>query len=145
MKPDDFESELQRHAIRSMPKEWREEILAVARARASVPSIGLNSVKHDRLGRFRIAAANLFSPNRWSWSAIAAAWALILFLQASASEPTRRSAARPSEVQQTAIHFDEQRKLLVEILNDSPAQAADRPKLKRPELRGQCNRELIFA
>jgi len=139
MKPDDFESELQRHAMRSIPEGWREEILTASLTRKPSRS------RKDSLKSLRIALEALLSPNRWSWSAVAAAWAVILFLQTSSSEPSRRTTAKAFETQQTAIHFDEQRKLLVEILNDSPAQAADRPKLKRPELRGQCNRELIFA
>jgi len=139
MKPDDFESELQGHAMRSIPEGWREEILTAALARKPA------SPKKDWLKSVQMELVTLFAPNRWSWGAVAAAWAVILFLQTSSSEPSRRTTAKAFETQQTAIHFDEQRKLLVEILNDSPAQAADRPKLKRPELRGQCNRELIFA
>ncbi len=79
MNPEDFESELQRHPIRSVPETWRKEILAAAHAR---------NPRRNWLEAFRISIGNLFAPNRPRWCAVGAAWALILFLQFSATEPS---------------------------------------------------------
>ena len=135
MKPDDFESELQRHTVRPLPEEWRKEILTAANARGS---------KADWLKVFRLAIGIVPTPNRRSWSAIAAAWVVILLLQTNTSEPERPK-ERTSHIEQAAIHFGEQRKLLFEILNGFPSQVADKPALKRPALRSQPGRNLILA
>jgi hypothetical protein len=81
MNTDDFEQRLQRQPLRPVPPEWRDEILAAARAGAAPSSLAprpspLLSLLRDWLW-----------PHPVAWGALAAGWALVVVLNSAAGGP----------------------------------------------------------
>ena len=88
MNTDDFEQRLQRQPLRPVPPEWRDEILAAARAGAAPSSLAprpspLLSLLRDWLW-----------PHPVAWGALAASWALAVGLNSAAGGPVL-TAMRP--------------------------------------------------
>ena len=71
--PDDLERRLEGQPFRRLPPEWREEIVAAARAAARSRSATLE---------FRAPPwwHRVFWPNPVAWAGVAAAWMAILIL-----------------------------------------------------------------
>jgi hypothetical protein len=125
---DDFEAHLKRQPLRSMPPEWRREILAAARVQQA------GAGPHPLWEALR----EWLWPAPPAWAGLAAAWMLVLLLQlVSSRESTTMSAdaamVRPSP--EVALVFLEQRRLRAELLEltpePPPPAEAPRPRSER--------------
>ena len=137
MKPDELEQQLQQLQMRPVPSEWREEILAGARAAAHVPSR-----TSQGLG-WRVRLASLYSrfsfllwPSPRAWVGLAAIWFVIGLLNFSTSSSVRQTHGSSNAVQfQSAMK--EQEQLLTELVGDHQAQRAPHNPPKAPPPRSE--------
>src|SRR5438552_14253870 len=91
MNADDFDKRLQRQTLRPIPHEWRSEILDAAR-RADDPQPSTFNSQPTSWWR------ELLWPCPQAWAGLAAAWVLILALNAATREPVQvaNSAGAPT-------------------------------------------------
>ena len=124
MKPDDFESQLQRQPLRGLPAEWRGEILSAAK----------ETVADDEPGFWTTLWQELFIAPRKVLAGMAAAWLAALILNlSSGAEPVTQMAKQPVEPTPEAMQMvREQQKLRDELLGIGVAAVelspADRPR-----------------
>lgn len=131
MKPDNLEHQLQRRPVRPIPAEWREEILAAARAAGPRPA--------TRGARRTSWWRELLWPSPLAWAGAAAVWAVILALAAAASSDAEPGmAARfapPPAVIRMAIA--EKRRLMASLFDTAAEPAAPPPDPARPQPHSQ--------
>src|SRR5581483_6401570 len=129
MNTDDFEKKLQRQPMREIPGDWREAILQNARANAP-------AAPARQAPLFVRAGATLwrelFWPCRHVWSGLAAAWLVVVLVNARPGDasplPTTMATATPAEKIRL---FEEQRRVLVELtgpLELPPVESSQRPR-----------------
>ncbi len=138
MTPDDFEQKIQRQAIRQVPAEWRERILAAARCQDQpAASAKVGSVESAAWWR------NWFWPSPWAWGGAAAAWMMIFALNFAASEggeETTVARAVPASVIDMA--FAERRTLMNSLLDFTPPEPAVAPREPiRPRPHSECGKQ----
>ena len=115
MNTDDFEKRLQRQPVRPVPREWRGEILDAARRAGGHQPSPLNS---QPTSWWR----ELLWPCPQAWAGLAAAWVLILALNAATREPVQVATARSTPpAREVLMALKERRRLLAELAG-SPAQ-----------------------
>jgi len=125
MKPDDFESQLQRQPLRNLPTEWRGEILSAAQARM---------IAEPEPGFWAAVWQEVFVKARMAWGGMAAVWLVALVLNlSSGSEPTKQMAQQPVETTPEVMRMvREQQELRNELLGIGVAAVdlspADRPR-----------------
>ena len=132
--PDDLERRLEGQTLRRLPPEWREEIVAAARAAARPRSVTLE---------FRAPPwwQRVFWPNRVAWAGLAAAWLAILILNhAGRWEPLTPSVGVPSPSPGLVLALIEHRRQLNELLEVPAADPAPAPAPTRPAPRGALTR-----
>jgi hypothetical protein len=110
MKPDDFESQLQRQTLKPLPAAWRAEILQTAQQageRPSVPAAGWSV---------------WLWPCPQAWAGLAAVWLAILALNLAAGwNPFHRAAGEPADrAGLNWLALQEQQRRLAQLL-DPPA------------------------
>jgi hypothetical protein len=135
MKPDELEKKLSRQPLRTVPTEWRKEILAIAcTAQLSRPA---SRIPHH--GLFSTLAARLSSvlwPHPRAWAALAAAWVLILALDFSTHDTSPAIAENFSPPSPEAVaELKKQRRLFAELVGGYEAPEADRPRIFSPRPR----------
>jgi hypothetical protein len=109
---DAFEKRLRRASPRSLPQEWRKEILSAAHAAAvpgGVPSRGTKWAWSSLKA--------LLWPHPTAWAGLAAAWIIIVLLNLSAREPGGPEIARhaPPPSPQMRELLRQQEQLLAEL------------------------------
>jgi hypothetical protein len=136
MKPDDFEAQVQRQALRSIPTEWRAEILQAAKAGHEISAT-------QAAPRSREEAARMVIPwwQRWlwpcpqAWVGLAGVWLAILALQWGSTESgpvmTAQEKLQPSPSLLQMVK--EQRQLLASVAAPWDAPAAEPPKPSQPK------------
>ncbi len=125
MKLDEFEQELRQQPSRSIPVEWRKQILHTA--------IGSESSVSVRESSF--SWRELFWPSPRAWAGLAAVWAGILVLHtASGDSPSTRAGqsqpAQPSP--QLLMVLEQQWQLRAELMDIPGAEASPRAEPARP-------------
>ncbi len=118
---DDFESELRRQPIQSVPFAWRNEILAAARQAGEppvAPRLSLAAVLRDWLW-----------PHPVAWGGLAAAWGLIFALNLAASGTSPVSIWPASRAFASfGNYWQAQQKLVSELLDFPDAEPALPPR-----------------
>jgi hypothetical protein len=126
MKPDDFESQLQRQPLRRIPAEWRKEILAAANVNRRNRSIREFTFAATT---FRGLLSTILWPHPRAWAGLAAVWILILAVDFSMRDPApglAEKSAPPSP--QVIAELRQQQRLLVELMGSSQTREAEPPK-----------------
>ena len=150
MNTEDFEKRLRRQPLRQIPGEWREEILSAARE-ASLPlhapratqhatrSVSLLSTLHHQLSAF-------LWPHPTAWAGLATVWLVILGINLTTRDASTRVAKHAAPVSpQVIMAFQEQERLLAELIGTSEVPVAERPKPAPPRPRSERRRELLVA
>src|SRR2546421_672463 len=132
MNAEDFEKQLERQPLRTLPSEWREQILECAQIKARARRAPIKS-QSQRWWR------ELLWPCPQAWAGVAAVWLVIVglhFIGGSEPRPDFQLSASPPPPEFKAL-LAEQRKLFAELLPppDPPpvihhGQPADRPRSK---------------
>ncbi len=132
MKPDDFESRLQRQPLRQIPPDWRAEVLAAAQS-ASRPA-----PRASFLVTFNQQLSTLFWPHPKAWAGLAAVWIFIFAVNFSMRDPTPRLAARftpPSP--EVIVELKKQQRMYAELVGANEPADADRRKSFSPRPRSE--------
>jgi len=132
MNSDNFEKRLQRQSFRPIPAEWRQEILAAARAAGDLP-------RRPSVTGGAAWWREWFWPSPWAWASGAAAWALILALNlaaSSGSEMALPSAVPPSVARMASV----EKRLLMNSLTDAPAPDSTAPSSEPAPARSRSDR-----
>jgi hypothetical protein len=130
MQPDELEQRLQRLPRRELPAEWREQILAacgapsIARQEHDPASVRPSDARRSDLAWW-LAWLN---PTRAGWTALGAAWLVILTLHFAGSEggataPTATATLSPEQ-------WFERQRLMAELID--PAEPVQPPAVTRP-------------
>lgn len=136
---EQFEQQLRKQPLRTLPTEWRNEILSAAFAvdPGSTPSNTRERSGQGRQGRFLEVLRGLLWPHPVAWGALAAVWLAIAAINFSVRDDGFAAAATTSaqvEPQQLRALLAEQQRVLAEILSEAslPAEPADaRPRSAR--------------
>lgn len=138
MNTDDFESRLSRQPLRTLPPDWRHEILTAAGAPVSDPASPrtTDATPMRRAGGQRFAAAwwlAWLNPSRPGWIALGAAWLLIAVLHL-ASDSADVSNSNATVAGTTPAQWLASRQLMAELIDAlEPAKPVDaaRPRSER--------------
>jgi hypothetical protein len=138
---DDFEQRLRTQKLRSIPGEWREQILVAADVRRrSVRELTFAATIVTRL-------RELLWPCPQAWAGLAAVWAAIIALNFATREPARALEARnlspPSA--EVRLVLKQQHQLLAELIGANENAEADRPKPAVPQRRSEWHEEMLTA
>ena len=110
MKPDDLEQHLQRRPLRSIPGEWRSEILKAARSvRRPQPA--------TRNPQPTTAWREWLWPCPQAWAGLAAVWIVVLLFNLASRDPVRvAKAPNPAPALELFVALREHRRLLAELI-----------------------------
>jgi hypothetical protein len=150
MNADDFEKRLQSQPLRQVPTEWREEILSAARQVVSAQPVPCPAPRAHALTAFLSTINSRLSALLWphpaAWAGLAAAWVVILGLSFTTRDAARLVARRASSPSpQVFMAFQEQQRLLTELIGPREMPAVERPKAAPPRPRSERRRGLMMA
>jgi hypothetical protein len=134
MKPDDFESRLQRQPLRQIPQAWRVEILVAADVRKVRAFTSAATSAATIQARLR----EIFWPAPAAWAGLAAVWIFILAVNFSMRDSSPRLAeksAPPSP--EVIVELRQQQRLFAELIGPRESRDADRPRIFTPRPRGE--------
>ena len=148
MNTEDFEKRLQRQPLRQVPAEWRGEILSAAR-QASAPQHAPRTTHHSRPSLFstlNYQLSTILWPHPVAWAGLAAVWLVILGLNHTTRDALPRLAkgSLPA-APQVFMAFQEQERVLAELIGPRETPVAERPKPAPPRPRSERRRELLMA
>ena len=150
MKTDDFEKRVQRQTLRQVPAEWREAILSAAR-QASSPEHATRHTPHASRWRSVLSTLNaqlsaLLWPRPAAWAGLAAVWVAVLGINLTTRDTSQMLAKHATPVSpQIFIAFQEQERLLAELIGPRETPVAERPKPGPARPRSERRKEMLMA
>ena len=150
MNTEDFEKRLQRQPLRQIPDQWREEILSAAR-QASPSEHAPRTTQHVSPARSLLSTlhhqlSTLLWPHPTAWAGLAAVWLVILGINLTTRHGSIVLAKHAAPVSpQVIMAFQEQERLLAELIGTSEVPVAERPKPIVPRPRSEGRRALVMA
>ena len=140
MSLDDFEKQLRRRPLRSVPADWREEILKSARNTAK---------RHPSLSDAEpmIWWREFLLPLRWHLAGISAAWLLFALLNIDPSFtpiPTMAKQDSPSP-RQFLMALRESRRQLLELIQTPVTETDPAPRAVVPPRRSELQSSTVMA
>lgn len=148
MSADDFEQRVQRQPLRQVPGEWREEILSAAR-QAALPRHAprtTHHATHSLLSTLNHQLSTLLWPHPAAWAGLAAVWLVILGLnQATGKDAPRLARGSRPAAPQVYMAFQEQKRVLAELLGPCETPVAERPKVVAPQPRSERRHVLLMT
>jgi len=119
-----FEERLRRQSLKTIPGDWRTEILQASRRAATAPTL-----KDNWLSSLNQRLATIFWPHPKAWAGMAAVWILILAVNFSTRDKTpvmAETVSPPSP--EVMVELKKQQLLFAELIGFPPAQDADHRK-----------------
>jgi hypothetical protein len=139
MNPDDFEKQLERQPLRTVPADWRTGILQAVRESSHLqPST--NRAQPTMWWR------ELFWPCPQAWAGLATAWVVILlihFASAERNEPIAEAEAPPSS--QEIVVLKEQKQMMAALMETFDQPAGEPPKPYVPRPKSECRMESVVV
>jgi hypothetical protein len=126
MNLDDFEKQLQRQPMRSLPAEWRAEIIATAK---SAPCTATATRSQSFLSAVNVRLSAVLWPCPQAWAGLGMVWLMILavnFVTEGKVEQVAKTMPRPSA--EIIMALREQKRELAKLIEPFSAQLADPPK-----------------
>ena len=150
MSPDDFETCLQRQPLRQIPGEWRKEILSAARQASSAQHAPRSTLhvapRPSLLSTINHQLSTLLWPHPAAWTGLAAVWLLILGINLTTRDATTVAAEHAAPVSpQSFMAFQEQERLLAELIGPRETPVADQPKPGPARPRSERRKEMMMA
>ena len=124
MNPEDFESQLRQQSLRSLPAEWRREILAAA-TESVRPAAVAPVPRRPVFG----GLTALFWPHPGAWAGLATTWVAIAALNHAAAGPEPVTVAKSSSPTSPAmiLVWREQQQELLRLVMPQEPDAAEPP------------------
>ena len=150
MNPDDFETRLQRQPMRQIPGKWRGDILSTAR-QVSPAEHAPRTTHHALASRSLLSTLNhqlstLLWPHPTAWAGLAAVWLVILGINLTTRDPATVAARHAAPVSpQVFMAFQEQERLLTELLGPRETPVAEQPKPDPARPRSERRREMMMT
>ena len=142
---DHFERQLQRVPQRPVPAAWRAEILSAARKeRLACDSSG--AAHASVLGTLNSLLSKVLWPNPKAWAGLAAVWLVILGINLTTRDGSQAVAKQASPLSpQMFMAFQEQERMLSELIGPREAPVVERPKPTQPRPRSELRHGLLMA
>jgi hypothetical protein len=150
MNVDDFEQRVKQQPLRQLPGEWRQEILSAAR-QASLPHHASRITHHvpaspSLLSTIHHQLSALLWPHPIAWAGLAAAWVVILGVNLMTRDASTAVARHASPVSpQVFMAFQEQERLLSELLGPRETPVAEQPKPDPAQPRSERRRGMLMV
>ena len=142
MNPDDFEQRLQRQPLRSIPSEWREEILSHAHNAHHASRI----THHSFLSTLNAQLSTILWPCPQAWAGLAVVWLVILvFNLATGERATTVATKQPTPSPEMLMALRQQQRLLAELIGPNETVVVERPKLFLPQPRSERRDEFMMV
>ena len=150
MNADDFEKRLQSQPLRQVPSEWREDILLAAKEAGSAQPVPCPSrsawALSSLLSTIRSRLTTLLWPHPVAWAGLAAVWVVNLGLSFTTRDAALHVArGGSSSSPQVFMAFQEQQRLLNELVGPREIPTAERPKATAPRPRSERRNGLMMA
>jgi len=138
MNLDDFEKQLERQPVRTVPADWRAGILQAAKA--SVPQTSASN--SQRVAWWR----ELFWPCLQAWAGLAAVWVVILAIHFISAEPVEAVAktTMPPSPQEIMV-LKEQKQMMAKLIETFDQPAGEPPKPYVPRPKSECRMESVMV
>ena len=128
MKPEDFEQQLKRQAIRQVPKNWRGQILSAAQRAHELSQPAAETPRRTICYSLKSHLLACFWPSPGAWAGLAAVWIVIAIMNIKTGGRVNIvSGASSAETRELVISWKEQERLLSEIIRfqESPVPVAE--------------------
>ncbi len=146
MNSDPFEDQLKKHPPRQVPPEWRRQILAAAERVRSASGVSSTPSLWALVRTLATQGGGLLWPSPAAWAGVAAVWLVILGLNlATGDHPARASKVAAAASPQTIMAFQEQNRLLLEIIGPNEPRVARPPRPAVPKPRSEKHVGWSFA
>jgi len=150
MSAGDFEERVQCQPLRQVPGGWRQEILSTARQASLLGHVPrtthYGSPAPPLLSTLRRQLSALLWPHPAAWAGLVAVWLVILGLNHATGEGAPQLARSSSPATpQVFMAFQEQRRVLAELLGPRETPVAERPKVVRPQPRSERRLTLLIT
>jgi hypothetical protein len=140
---DDFEKRLERQTFRSIPSEWRRDILQTASRRAWSDAL---HIQLRTRSTFKTFLSELLWPCPQAWSGLVVVWLVILALNFSSHEKSPVVAQKNSPPSpQSLMALKQQEWILAELNEAHESPVADRPKPFQPRPRSERRADFLAA
>jgi len=136
--------------MRQIPGEWREGILSAAR-QASLAQHATRTTQHASrwqsvLSTLHSQLSTILWPHPAAWAGLAAVWVVIVGMNLTTRDAAQRLAKQAAPVSpQVFMAFQEQERLLSELIGPRETPVAERPKPARPEPRSEGRKGMVIA
>jgi hypothetical protein len=139
MNPNDFENQLRRQQFRSVPADWRNDLLAAA-TRSSIP---IEKRTNKRTGGF---LERMLWPCPQAWAGLAAIWLVILAINFSDDDKTQVIAQKePPPSPEVFLAVKAERRLLAQLVEPTEQPLAERPKPFIPRPRSEIEKFITIV
>lgn len=140
-----FERRLSRQPLKTIPGEWRAEILREGRLAAGPKNKWDAGTASLQKWNWPGSLAEIFWPHPKAWAGLAAVWILIFAVNFSMRDKTPAVAGKvipPSP--EVLVELQKQKQLFAELIGSNEARVADRQKSFLPRPRSECT-EILAA
>ena len=150
MNPNAFEKRLQRQPLRQVPGAWRAETLSAAR-QSSLPDHASRIAHHappspSLLSTLNHQLSTILWPHPKAWAGLAVVWLAILGINLTTRDASQAVAKHAAPVSpQVFMAFQEQERLLSELIGPRDAPVAERPKPRLPRPRSEGRKGMLLA
>ncbi len=140
---EQFEQRLRRQTVKTIPAEWRTEILASARGAQTVRHA--SRITHQSfLSTFRHQLSTLLWPHPKAWAGLAAVWVIIFAVNFSVCDTSPKLAAKSAPPSpEVIVELKKQQRMFAELVGANESPDADRREIFSPKPRSERTEILV--
>jgi hypothetical protein len=134
---EQFEQHLRRQTVKTIPAEWRAEILESARD-AQAARHASRSTQQSFLSTFHHQLSMLLWPHPKAWAGLAAVWVIIFAVTFSVRDVSPKLAGKSAPTSpEVMVELKKQQRMFAELVGSYEAPDADRQKIFSPKPRSE--------